>query len=197
MKRSGVRPNFCQEEARQARTGVANMHIVRAPKLETWLIQKTKDRAQRPAPRRAHPRLRLAQPPEGILESVDPLPMTDDESLYFAAGQGHHVLLLAVLAGAGKGKKAWMGVPTSGAVSTTPDFLTPHPIEIKTTRSKYGPKSESPRSLQVEYEHYLTTGATLLPFGRTRGGISWSYIFQWRIKKPDAPSPPSGGTLSP
>ena len=134
------------------------MNIVRAPKLERWLLDTTKTWLE------AQPRAEgthvsdLLNPRKAYWKFMDPRPMTDAEAGYFVAGRGHHQVIEAILE---KAKHA--ARPTSTDAGTyqwrgihySPDVLSPHPLEIKTTRSRYGPKSDSPRSLLVAYETYL------------------------------------------
>jgi len=138
------------------------MKIVRAPKMERWVLEATKTWLQaRPRAKGVHVS-DLLNPRKGFWKVVDPKPMTDAEAGYFVAGLGHHAVIEGIIAKAdhaavGKDKQLstdagsyeWRGIHYS------PDVLTPHPLEVKTSRSRYGPKSQSERSLLVEYEHYL------------------------------------------
>jgi len=136
------------------------MKIVRVPKMEAWTLEATKAWLQaRPRAKGVHVS-DLLTPRKGYWKVVDPRPMTDAEAGYFVAGLGHHAVIEGIIGKADHsavknvlstdaGAYEWRGIHYS------PDVLTPHPLEIKTSRSRYGPKSQSERSLLVEYEHYL------------------------------------------
>ena len=131
------------------------MNIVRAPKMERWLLDGIK------AWLNAQPRAKgihvsdLLNPRKAYWQAVDPRPMTDPEAGYFVAGQGHHFVIESILEKAKQAQRADAGTYEWRGIYYSPDVLSPHPLEIKTTRSRYGPKSDSPRGLLAEYETYL------------------------------------------
>lgn len=131
------------------------MNIERKLGYERWLLDTVKTWLQ------AQPRAEgihvsdLLYPLKAYWKRMDPQPMTDDEAGYFVAGQGHHFVLESIIAGAEKTGKADGGTHEWEGIYYSPDLETPHPLEIKTSRARFGPKSEGQRTLASEYEHYL------------------------------------------
>ena len=131
------------------------MNITRAPQFERWLLDKIKAWLE------SQPRAEglhvsdILYPMKAYWKKVDPRPMTDTEAGYFVAGLGHHYIIESIIEGSKKVGKADSGTNTWEGIYYSPDILTPHPLEIKTSRSKIGPATETPRGLQSAYEHYL------------------------------------------
>jgi len=131
------------------------MKITRQAKYERWLLDKVKTWLQ------AQPRnpgihvSDLLYPRKAYWKRIDPKPMTDAEAGYFIAGQGHHFILEAVIEGSKKVGKADAGSHEWEGIYYSPDIRTPHPQEIKTTRSRTGPNTETERGYRAKYEHYL------------------------------------------
>ncbi len=131
------------------------MEITRKPGYEVWLLDKVKTWLQ------AQPRAEgihvsdLVYPLKGYWRRVDPQPISDAEAGYFVAGQGHHYVLEAIIGGSEKVGKADGGTYEWEGIYYSPDIETPSPVEIKTSRARFAPKSEAHRSLATEYATYL------------------------------------------
>jgi hypothetical protein len=99
----------------------------------------------------------LLYPRKTFWRHLKPLPLTDEEALYFVAGHGHHHVLEAILgpkvaAKDGKGRTD-AGEFEKHGILFSPDMRSPHPIEIKTSRAKYiKADREAPKAV---YEGYL------------------------------------------
>lgn len=131
------------------------MKISRTTGAEKWILERSKAWLAKQERAEGLHVSDLLYPRKGYWRSVDPRGTTDDEALYFIAGQGHHYILEAIIEGSKKVGKADGGSYEWRGIHYSPDILSPHPIEIKTTRAKHGPKAETERSYAVEYEHYL------------------------------------------
>lgn len=96
----------------------------------------------------------LLYPRKTFWRRTKPLPLTDEEALYFVAGHGHHHILEAILGPKIKQDgRTDAGEFEKHGILFSPDLRSPHPIEIKTSRAKYiGADREDPERV---YEGYL------------------------------------------
>lgn len=131
------------------------MKIERCLAKEKWVVNKIREWLNKQPRSEGWHVSDLLYPRKAYWKRTDPQPMTDTEALYFVAGQGHHFIIESIIEGSKKTGKADAGSHEWRGIHYSPDIRTPHPLEIKTSRSKYGPKVESERSYLREYEHYL------------------------------------------
>lgn len=163
--------------ARQGRTGLGTMEIVRDQPAETWLIGKIKNYLE------AQPRAKgihvsdLLKPRKAYWGRRDPQPMTDHEAGYFVAGRGHHEVIEAIIEGSKKVGTADAGSHVWKGINYSPDMKTPHPQEIKTSRARFGPRNDTQRELASEYQHYLEQLTAYMAIDNdTEGGLLVFYL---------------------
>lgn len=96
----------------------------------------------------------LLYPRKTFWRTRKPMPMTDDEALYFSAGHGHHNFLEAILGPRKKAERSDAGEFEKHNILFSPDLrFTDGPLEIKTSRAKYiKADTEDPKTV---YEGYL------------------------------------------
>lgn len=99
-------------------------------KIKTWL-------SKRPRSDKGWHVSDLLYPRKTFWRRVKPLPLTDDEALYFVAGHGHHHVLEAILGPKKKDARTDAGEFEKQGILFSPDLRSPHPIEIKTSRAKF------------------------------------------------------------
>lgn len=120
------------------------MKISRDEATEKWLFDEIRTNMGKEAREHIHLSDCLA-PRKAFWQRVKPLPLTDDEIMYFSTGRGHEDVLLYI-SGYSHGKaKQWEGI------WYTPDLFMNFPVEIKTRRRNL---AEPGKEAEV-YDYYL------------------------------------------
>jgi CRISPR/Cas system-associated exonuclease Cas4 (RecB family) len=92
-----------------------------------------------------------------MYQRLRPLPITDEQSLYFIAGHGHHHIIEAVLGPKKDHTRTDSGEFIKHGIYFSPDLreeVLDYPIEIKTSRAMYAP-DDNGKNPKVAFEGYL------------------------------------------
>lgn len=131
------------------------MKIVRDEAGEKKALQQIKDYlAKKPRSDKGWHVSDLLYPRQTFWRKIKPLPVTDDQALYFSLGHGHHGILEAMLGPKKKDERSDAGEFEKHGILFSPDLrFKDGPLEIKTSRAMYiKADKEDP---EIVYEGYL------------------------------------------
>ena len=132
------------------------MKVIRSEKHERMVFDKIKAwLAKRPRSADAWHVSDLLYPLKAYWQRLFPLPITDDQALYFILGIAHHSILEAILGPKDKTeKRADAGEFLKDGIYYSPDLRLPYPLEIKTSRAYKAP-DDSGQKPEKAFEGYL------------------------------------------
>ena len=134
------------------------MKITRSAVREAWALEKIKAwLTRRPRSQDAWHVSDLVYPRKAVLQRLYPRPITDEQSLFFILGHGHHHVIEAVLGPKKAGDRTDAGEFKKMGIYYSPDLreeVMKWPIEIKTTRAQKTP-DDSGEHPKKAFEGYL------------------------------------------
>lgn len=173
------------------------MKIVRLEAREKWAFDKIKSwLTQRPRSADGWHVSDLLYPRKAFFQRTDPQPLTDDQSLYFVAGHGHHHIIEAIMGPRKEGKakeRTDAGEFKKVGIYFSPDLrgmdslktkgkLVKVPIEIKTTRSQKTPDDMGKNPKQA-FESYLKQLCSYMAL--MNKGLGYLLVLYLARKNPD------------
>lgn len=126
------------------------MKLTRSKKTETFLFKKFRVYLARDTREGVHVS-DLISPRLAYWKRKNPLPLTEDECLYFLAGIAHHTMVVAAVTGV-VGSEEEKKMDEETGILYSPDLFTMKG-EFKTTRSPKVPQSEE--EAKRKYAHYV------------------------------------------
>lgn len=150
------------------------MIIVRSRKREEWAFTKMKAwLTRRPRSSDAWHVSDLIYARKALFQRIDPKPITDEQSLYFIAGHGHHHIIEAILGPKKTGDRTDAGEFLKKGIYFSPDLreeVMNSPIEIKTSRAKKTPDDSGQHPAKA-FEGYLKQLTAYMALMRKKVGM--------------------------